>query len=58
VLHAVEVSALRNDAHILVHGQNFGCTSPKNSLRVGQNDLVHDARLIRCKSRKPELNAA
>jgi len=41
MVHAVQVSALRNDAQVLVHGQYFCGTGAEDGLRIGQNDLVH-----------------
>jgi hypothetical protein len=41
MMHSVKVSALSNNAHILVHRQNLGCACPENRLRIGQYDLVH-----------------
>jgi hypothetical protein len=39
--HAVEVSALRNDAQILIHRQNLCGSGAEDCLRIGQDDFVH-----------------
>jgi hypothetical protein len=42
MVHAVEIGALRNDAQVLVHGQNLGRTCPEDRLRIGKDNLIHD----------------
>ena len=42
MVHALQIRALRDDAQILVHGQNLGGAGPEDRLRIGQDDLVHD----------------
>ena len=47
VHHAVEVGALRNNAHILIHRQHFGGASPEDCLGIGKDHFIHDSRTIR-----------
>jgi hypothetical protein len=46
MVHAIQIRALCNDAQLFVHCQYLGGTCTENRLRISQNDLVHDVRLI------------
>jgi hypothetical protein len=45
MLQTLQISALRNDAQILVHGQYLGSPCTENRLRIGQDYFIHDVCL-------------
>jgi 2-hydroxy-3-keto-5-methylthiopentenyl-1-phosphate phosphatase len=45
--HAVEVSALSNNAHILIHGQHLCGAGAENCLGIGKDHFIHNSRTIR-----------
>jgi hypothetical protein len=46
MVQSIQIRALSNDAQVVIHSQHLGGACAKNCLRIGQDYLVHDARLI------------
>ena len=46
VVKSIQVRTLGNDSHVFVHGQHLRSACPKYRLRIRQDDLVHNVRLV------------
>jgi hypothetical protein len=44
-METIEIGALGDDAHILVHREHLGCAGAKDCLRICQDNLVHELSL-------------